>query len=429
MYIVTAADDVARALKNTHALVFHDYLNQLLSNFGVGNKTRRLLWYEAKPDDPLYLPDDLVTPRQKSVSFLTEEVYRQQLLPGENMDSMCKVFMDSVKDTLQWHHLDFCTTATFPGSRRKQISLNALCRYTMVDAATRSMFGAYLHKFEPDIVEHILGLNDSIWMIIFRYPNAFASAVNAPRSKIMDAMKKFISLPEEQRSEQSWSVKTVLQAQEHVGIDLENQASILLILLWATNSNGYNTSFWLLTYLLFNPSLLHAAQTEIAAACSPTGTLDIKQLCTHSPTLDATFAETLRVHGGAMIARKISTETTIGGKILEKGHTVIIPTHQLHTNQQVWGTDVDQFDAFRFDKKKALKRHSSYRPFGGGATYCPGRVLAKEEVFGFVAVLLRRFRVEVVEGQEVPDVDEGVPGVGITAPVKGMDVLVEVEPV
>ncbi|KAL8693351.1 MAG: hypothetical protein Q9224_003769 [Gallowayella concinna] len=233
MYIVTASDDVARALKNTHALVFHDYLIQLLINFGVGKKTRRLLWYEAKPDDPLYLPDDLVTPRQKSVSYLTEEVYRQQLLPGEKMDSMCKVFMDSVKDTLQWHRLDFCTRATFPDSRRKQISLNALCRYTMVDAATRSMFGAYLHKFEPDIVEHILGLNDSIWMIIFRYPNAFASAVNAPRSKIMDAMKKFISLPEEQRSEQSWSVKTVLQAQDHVGIDLENQASILLILLWA----------------------------------------------------------------------------------------------------------------------------------------------------------------------------------------------------
>ncbi|KAL8804549.1 MAG: hypothetical protein Q9200_005777 [Gallowayella weberi] len=431
-YVLTTPDDVAAALKNTQSLIFHDYLIQLLINFGVAEESRRLLWHEAKPGDALYLPDDLIRPRQKSVSHLTEEAYRQQLLSGEKMESISKVFIDSVKDILQWNRLDFCARATFPDSHRRQISLKALCQYTMVDAATRAMFGPHLHTFEPDIVEHIVGLNDSAWMIIFRYPSVFASAVTVPRSKIMEAMKGYISLPEDQRSGQAWAIKTVLRAQAHVGIDLLNQAAIMMILLWAANSNGYNTAFWVLTHLLFDESLLRAAQAEVDAAWSG-DTLNVKHLCAHSPTLDGSFAETLRINSGTTITRKVSNTTHIGGKVLEAGNTVVIPIRQLHTDQNVWGTDVDDFNAFRFAKNKGLHRHSSYRPFGGGATYCPGRILAKEEVFGFIAILLHRFRITLAktgrgDGQEFPKLDHGSPGLGVGGPAQGMDVIVEMSP-
>ncbi|KAL8806616.1 MAG: hypothetical protein Q9182_001264 [Xanthomendoza sp. 2 TL-2023] len=426
-YVLTAPDDVAAALKNTHSLIFHDYLVQLLTNFGVGNEARRLLWHEATPGDPLYLPDDLISPRQKSVSHLTEEAYRQQLLNSEKMASISRGFMDSVEDLMQWHRLDYCVRATSSDSHLKHISLNALCRYTMVDAATRAMFGAHLHTFEPNIVEHILRLNDSAWKVIFRHPDAFTSAVTLPQSKIMDAMKSYISLPEEQRSGQAWAIKTVLRAQDHVGIDSHNQAAIMMILLWVTNANEYNAAFWLLTHLLFDASLLQAAQAEIDAAWSENGTLNIKHLCAHSPILDAAFAETLRVNSGTTITRKVSRTTHLGGKILEAGNTVVIPMRQLHTDPAVWGDDVADFNASRFATNKGLHRHSSYRPFGGGLTYCPGRILAKEEVLGFVAILLHRFRVTLAEtGQVFPKLDEGSPGLGVAGPVPGMDVVVEI---
>ena len=161
---------MAAALKNTHSLIFEDHFNQLLLNFGVGGEPLKLLWYEARPDDPLYLPIGLVQPRQISLSHLTEEVYRQQLLPSKKMDNMCRVFLDAVGNTLQWNRLGFATLTTLPHSRH--MSLKALCRNTMVDAATRPLFGDYLHTFEPKIVQHRLGLNDSVWMILLRYPEA-----------------------------------------------------------------------------------------------------------------------------------------------------------------------------------------------------------------------------------------------------------------
>lgn len=180
---------------------------------------------------------------------------------------------------------------------------------------------------------------------------------------------------------------------------------------------------------------MELVQVETEAAWQ-SGTLDIKYLCAHSPTLDALFCEALRLNGGAMVSRKVLETTEIGGKVLQPGNSVIIPSRQLHKNKDVWGSDVNEFDAFRFAKNKSLARHSSYRPFGGGVTYCPGRVLAKEEVFGFVAILLHRFSIKLAQlgdgkgdRQVFPLLDESSPALGITGPAKGMDIIVDMSTV
>ena len=191
----------------------------------------RLAWHVARPDESCYLPETLISPRQKSLNRLTEEVYKQQLLPGEKMDVMCKVFISSLEKSLQWDSLEFCTL--IEEDRQKRVSLRDLCRFTMVDAATRSMFGDHLHQIEPQIVQHMLEFNDYVWMIFFRYPEYLGSLAAAPRWKITTALEAFISLPEEKRSEQAWSIKTILRAQEIVGIDLRSKASVMLLIYWA----------------------------------------------------------------------------------------------------------------------------------------------------------------------------------------------------
>lgn len=70
-------------------------------------------------------------------------------------------------------------------------------------------------------------------MVFFRYPDFVGLPVTEPRRKIIDALKRFIQLPEEQRPEQSWSIKNIITAQEIVGIDLEAQASVILLIFWA----------------------------------------------------------------------------------------------------------------------------------------------------------------------------------------------------
>lgn len=64
-------------------------------------------------------------------------------------------------------------------------------------------------------------------------------------------------------------------------------------------------------------------------------------------------------------------------------------------------------------------------------TLCPGRFLARQEVLAFVATVLGRFEVGVVrtvgsgEGG-LPRPETRNPPIGMMAPVKGQDVIVEV---
>jgi cytochrome P450 len=185
---------------------------------------------------------------------------------------------------------------------------------------------------------------------------------------------------------------------------------------------------------MHNPELLSMVRAETEAAWF-NGELDIKYLCSQSPNLDEIFSEALRCNGGAMVSRIVMSPITIGGKLLKPGNAIIIPSRQLHMNEKVWGENRHEFDPFRFTKRKTLSRHSSYRPFGGGNTYCPGRVLAKEEVFGFLAILLRRFDLKLAEGrgpkggkQVFPSLDDSTPALGITGPMKSHDVLIDVSP-
>lgn len=126
-------------------------------------------------------------------------------------------------------------------------------------------------------------------------------------------------------------------------------------------------------------------------------------------------------------------KTIIGNKELQPGHAIIMPSRQLHMNRQAWGYDAREFDHRRFLKNRALDRHPAFRPFGGGVTYCPGRVLAKQQVYGLVAILFRRFdlRLALNDGSgakpRFPGLDDTTPRLGIADPARGMDVLVDIK--
>lgn len=194
MYVVTKPEDVAAAYKNNTALNFDGHLNELLINYGFKGEALRLSWHVPQPGDACHMPNNPVNPEQKSLNRLTEDVYKKQLLPGERMDTLCQVFISALEDLMKWDLLDFCAISN-TGSK-KVVSLTALCRHVMVDAATRSMFGNHPHDIEPNVVRHMLGFNDFAWMVFFRYPNTFGSPVDAPRSALLKALKQFITLPE-----------------------------------------------------------------------------------------------------------------------------------------------------------------------------------------------------------------------------------------
>ena len=202
----------------------------------------------------------------------------------------------------------------------------------------------------------------------------------------------------------------------------------------SAGSNAVNTLFWMTTYLVFYPDLRQKIQDETRPAFKD-GQIDLQYLVDHCPRLEAFFLEVLRMINGALGVRQVMEDTEINGKILRAGNTLVIPFRQLHFDENVWGENSHLFDPERFLRDKRLFTHPSFRPFGGGVSYCPGRYLVRHQIFGFVVTFFHRFDVELpkihvpgkgLQPQAFPKLDETKPSTGTTACVESMDVVITV---
>lgn len=195
--------------------------------------------------------------------------------------------------------------------------------------------------------------------------------------------------------------------------------------------------FWILSYLLFDEELLNSIREETYPAIVD-GTVDLKYLTTQCPRLEAVINETLRLAVSSQSTRRVIAPTMLGDKLLQPGAFAIIPYRQLHFNKEVFGEDAHLFNSKRFLLDPSLSHHSSFRPFGGGTTYCPGRFLARQEISTFVALVLRNYDIELTPVQETssktgglrqafPRLDDGRPGLGALGPVKGDDLSLRIK--
>lgn len=181
--------------------------------------------------------------------------------------------------------------------------------------------------------------------------------------------------------------------------------------------------------MLLDPKLVDIVRNETKGAFQE-GAEDpnVKYLEEKCPHINAIWNETIRLSAYSSSVRYITKDTRIGGKILRKGHRVMLPNRQLHFDKKVFGEDVGQFRHTRFIEEESLLRTASWRPFGGGITLCPGRFIAKQAVIGFIAITLRRFDIEVVGGIKFPRMEDGSPVLGIMSRHAEDDLPVKLTP-
>jgi len=185
----------------------------------------------------------------------------------------------------------------------------------------------------------------------------------------------------------------------------------------SANANPFKVCFWLLCHLLYDPGLLQTIRKEVGPSMIDTK-IDLERLLNNSPTLEAAFNETLRVTSVNSSARNIEAPVVIGNKTLSTDGKIMMPYCQLHLEEQVFGPNTQTFNHKRFLEKKDLSRSPSFKPFGGGSTYCSGRFIAKREVLAFVALAVHRYDFALeIPGQAFPRLDETKPTLGIMDPV------------
>lgn len=103
-----------------------------------------------------------------------------------------------------------------------------------------------------------------------------------------------------------------------------------------------------------------------------------------------------------------------------------MPYRAMHFGSVLFGANANDFIPRRFKENRGLMNNKSYRPFGGASHYCPGRWIARRGVYVFIAIMLKRFDMELVEEKRFPKMDDTLPSGGVQGPLKGEDLVVRV---
>jgi hypothetical protein len=446
MYVITKSKDVAEAYRNTHTLSFNEFIQALMRACGNTESCVQAM-YTPLPTDK----EGFANPRGKPLGALAREMHIYQLYPGDRLDSLENSFLEWFDARMNLDSLQsVCSYAIRSTDSDIVLPLMEWCSDFFTRAGQRAYFGDAIDAIDPMLPNTFLIFDELSWQALYQYPDFLASEMKGARNAMQRALKKYIQLPQSQRSGDAWFMKTMENEMRALNISEDDIATMLVMVYWGyvyypfsfltlmriflysyqtnihyrINTNTRKAAFWLLSYMLQAPSLVQVIRDETRAAFSEDGKIDLEYLHRQCPQLDAMWNETIRMTAYSASVRFITEDTIIGGKILRKGNRLMIPYRQLHFDQGVFSKTAESFDHERFLKNVNLTQNSNWRPFGGGNTMCPGKYMAKRSVLLFIAMLLQRFDIEMDGYQPIPAPEEGKPVLGLMSVKDGEELRV-----
>lgn len=176
-----------------------------------------------------------------------------------------------------------------------------------------------------------------------------------------------------------------------------------------------------------DPTLLEQLRQEIVPGVLD-GKIDWSFLVDQCPLLNAAFHEMLRICTSSASARHVESTIMNGKYKLQKKAIVFIPFRQFHFNEDYFGQDINAFNPYHFFDNKHLHKSPSNKPFGGGLTYCSGRIYARRAILAFTAVLLTHYEFEVVDQEKgFAEPDFSKPTLGIMDSIDDKDLILSIK--
>lgn len=195
------------------------------------------------------------------------------------------------------------------------------------------------------------------------------------------------------------------------GVTPWNQGRLEVGTLLGILANTIPSIFYMIVHIYSDSTLLREIRQELedtsvsifpgkAERC-----INILTLRKRCFLLHVTFQELLRIHALGAGSRFVREDVMLDNQyLLRKGMIIQMPTAVMHSDPSAWGADVREFRPRRFLKQQKTgeefkQNMSAYRPFGGGASLCPGRHFVTFETMALVAFMVLRFDVRPLDGQ------------------------------
>ncbi|KAF2682031.1 cytochrome P450, partial [Lentithecium fluviatile CBS 122367] len=419
LYVIPSADDVQAIYRAPKTLDFDPFIKEMLSKYGITADTANKMF-------------DTLPGHTKNWMETSIDNFKLQMHPGDKLEYVQRRLLGFIDKSLLWERLRGRMVHK-DGDAERIVSLYTWSEMVIVDAQTRAFFDEVLFEKCPELLAQFQIYEDESWKLPMDLPSFATKDLRSSKSAIEKGLRQYLRIPQEQRPNDSWIIKTLCEDMVNLGLDETQKVHVLFSFYRVMNANAYKLVFWIMSYLLFDPELKQEIVAEIQPAFSKGkySAPDLDYIFNSCPLLVSTCEEVLRLTNWPIGTRTVQTDTVIGGKKLRQGRQLLMPYRAMHFDFNVFGADATTFNPRRF-MQKSLLTNKSYRPFGGAAHYCPGRYIARREVQMFTAVMLMRFDMSILDAKRqtphFPKMDNTLPSGGIQVPLKGEDLMVRVRP-
>ncbi|KAL1605006.1 hypothetical protein SLS60_004549 [Paraconiothyrium brasiliense] len=279
-------------------------------------------------------------------------------------------------------------------------------------ASTTSLVGSKLLEMYPDFDVDYRVWEDNLLTLLFGTPRLFAREAYRARDACVEKLEKWLQTgyqhPMQDGEDPDWtpySGARIMRRRHELykqrGLSIHGQAGWDLIFLAGILSNATPATGWMLLHILSPtsaPDFRSRIMQELQSCKRDDGSVNIPALV-RLPLLNSAFHEVLRLYVDLLVVRHVDSSVALGTHYVKQGEQVMAPTWMTHRNPAFFYRP-DVFDPERFlvtDPETGMLSYSAtglggkYFPFGGGHYMCPGRVFAKQEILGTVAMLLLNF--------------------------------------
>lgn len=198
--------------------------------------------------------------------------------------------------------------------------------------------------------------------------------------------------------------------------ELRDQLVTLVLAGHETTAIALTWLFWLLDK---NPGIDQQLSRAVAAANDTAPTVESLQQIN---LLSHVILEGMRLYPPVWsLGREVISPCTVGGNTLKVGTSVMIAQWIVHRQSKYFSEPL-KFNPLRWegDFQRRLPKFA-YFPFGGGPRICIGNGFAISEIALTLALVLKRFKLQLVQGQNV----QPTPGITLRPSEKVVMKLVE----
>lgn len=195
---------------------------------------------------------------------------------------------------------------------------------------------------------------------------------------------------------------TLLAAQDDDGAkmsdeQLRDEAVTLFLAGHETTALTLAHTFYLLSK---NPDVERKLYAEIASVLG--GRLPTADDARALPYAERVLKESMRLYPPAWTTgREVAEDVTIGGYTIPKGAQILMTQWVVHRDPR-WFPNPEGFDPDRWTPERAKEiPRFAYFPFGGGPRICIGNHFAMMEATLILALIVQRFRIELLPGQRL----------------------------